>query len=183
MTELIAILVMIGQGALLLFLVGLPWRKTSLRVVYEFAAEFAISGALLVVVGAIFGSLYFSEIAKFPPCELCWYQRILIYPQLALLGLAMLKKNRDIIYQVVVLSGLGIIISLYQTYIQYGGSALLPCSTTGGAVSCATRNFLEFGYITIPVMAVTGFAMLLVAMLLEYWRQRKEFAEDEEPTL
>lgn len=178
MTKLIAVLVIIGQALVVLFLLGLPWRKTALRMIYEFASEFSVVGALLVVLGAIFGSLYFSEIAKFPPCELCWYQRILIYPQLALLVLALMKKNRDVIYQVVVLSGLGFILSLYQTYLQYGGSALVPCSTTGGAVSCATKNFLEFGYITIPVMALTGFVMILVAMLLEHWRQRNEFPED-----
>ena len=29
-----------------------------------------------VAVGATIGSLYFSEVADFIPCELCWYQRI-----------------------------------------------------------------------------------------------------------
>ncbi len=166
MTKAIAGLVIVGQALLVLYVVGLPWRKTALKGVYSFAAEYALPGALLALFGAIFGSLYFSEIAKFPPCELCWYQRIVMYPQVVLVGLAMMKKNRDVRMQLLVLSGIGFIISLYQTYLQYGGSALVPCSTTGFAISCAQKNFLEFGYITIPVMALTGFAMIFVAGLL-----------------
>lgn len=175
-TQLIAGATVVGQALVVLFVLGLPWRKKVLRPIYTFAGEFALPGALLVVLGAIIGSLYFSEVAKFPPCELCWYQRILIYPQAVLLVLALMKKNRDVLYQIAALSGIGFIISVYQTYLQYGGSALAPCSTTGLAVSCAQKNFLEFGYITIPVMALTGFTMILIAVVLERWRSKEAVA-------
>lgn len=166
MTHLIALLVLIGQIAIGLYLLGWPWRRTALRPLYDFAASIALPGALLVAASGLLGSLYFSEIAKYPPCELCWFQRIVFYPQVVLLALAVAKKNRDIFWQVVILSLIGLLISVYQSYLQYGGGAILPCSTAGFAVTCGQKNFLEFGYITIPVMAMTGFALLLVAMLL-----------------
>ncbi len=165
-TQIIALLTIISQAGLALVLIGWPWRKTALRTVYDFFSSQALLGAFLVVAGGVLGSLYFSEVAKYPPCELCWYQRILMYPQILLIGLALAKKNRDVGPQIMILSGLGILVSLYQTYLQYGGPALAPCSTTGLAVSCSQQNFLEFGYITIPVMALTGFVMIMVAMVL-----------------
>lgn len=170
MTHAIALLTIVGQVLIALYLLGLPWRKSWLRPLYDLAGEYALLGAILVVFGGMAGSLYFSEVAKFPPCELCWYQRVLLYPQLVLLGLALLKKNRDIELQVLTLSVFGLVISVYQSYLQYGGTALIPCSTSALAVSCGQKNFLEFGYITIPVMAMTGFVLLIVAMVLH--RQR-----------
>lgn len=165
-TRIIALLTIIGQVGLVLALFGWPWRKTSLRSVYAFLSDQALRGAFLVVAGGVLGSLYFSEVAKFPPCELCWYQRILMYPQLLLIGLALAKKNRDVVLQTLILSGLGVVIALYQAYLQSGGPAMVPCSTAGLATSCSQKNFLEFGYITIPVMALTGFVMIMVAMVL-----------------
>lgn len=165
-SNILAILTIIGQAGVVLVLLGWPWRKTLLKPVYEFLSMLSLPGSFLVVAGSIIGSLYFSLVAKYPACELCWYQRILMYPQLVLIGLAMVKRNRDIVPQGLILSGLGFLIAAYQTYLQYGGSTLVPCSTTSFAVSCSQQNFLLFGYITLPVMALTGFAMLLVAMLL-----------------
>lgn len=166
----IALLTIVSQALVVLYILGLPWRNSALRKIYSLAGSYALLGSLLVVLGGMFGSLYFSEFAKYPPCELCWYQRILMYPQLVLLLLALAKKNRDIFWQVMVLSGVGFLIAVYQSYLQYGGTALVPCSTTGLAVSCSQQNFLEFGYITIPVMAMSGFAVLIIAMI-EHRRQ------------
>ena len=165
-TRLIALLTIVGQAGLVLVILGWPWRKTALRAVYDFLSNQALFGAFLVVAGGVLGSLYFSEVAKFPPCELCWFQRILMYPQLLLIGLALAKKNRDVVLQTLILSGLRAAIALYQVYLQFGGLAMVPCSTTGLAASCSQKNFLEFGYITIPIMALTGFVMIIVAMML-----------------
>jgi len=66
----------------------------------------------------------------------------------------------------------GGMISLYHSYIQFGGSPLIPCSATGISVACTQRYFLEFGYVTIPTMALTGFAMILVFMWADrVWRK------------
>lgn len=179
-THIIATLVLLGQVSVVAFIVGLPWRKKELRPLYDFAASAAIPGAFLVVACGFLGSLYFSEIAKYPPCELCWFQRIVFYPQLVLLGLAMAKKNRDVYWQVMTLSIIGLVISVYQSYLQYGGGAILPCSTAGFAVTCGQKNFLEYGYITIPVMAMTGFALLVVAMVLHRWTTAKGVSTSEQ---
>lgn len=170
----IAFLSLIGMALIVLYVFGLPWRNSALRAVYAFAGTNALLGAFLVTIGAMFGSLYFSEIAKYPPCDLCWYQRILMYPQVVLIGLALMKKNRDVIMQVRILSGLGLIIALYHVYLQSGGTALVPCSATGSlAVPCGVKNFQEFGFVTIPVMALTGYVLLLIATALHRVEEMK----------
>lgn len=165
-TQALAFLTIVGQAGIVLVLLGWPWRKTALSPVYKFLSGQALLGAFLFTLFAMFGSLYFSEVAKYPPCELCWYQRILMYPQVILLGLALLKKNRDVVWQILILSVIGVVVALYHVYLQSGGTALVPCTTTALAVPCGVKNFQEFGYITIPVMALTGYAMIILAMVL-----------------
>ncbi len=166
-THFVALLAIIGQAGVVLVVLGLPWRKTVLRKAYEMLSDQALRGAFIVAILSMFGSLYFSEVAKYAPCELCWYQRILMYPQVVLLGLALAKKNRDVVLQILILCGLGIVIAVYHVYLQSGGTALVPCSTTISlAVPCGQKNFLEFGYVTIPIMALTSYVMIIVAILL-----------------
>lgn len=172
-THTIALLTILGQGGLLLVLLGWPWRKSTLRQVYDFLSSQALLGAFVVAAFSMLGSLYFSEVAKYVPCELCWYQRILMYPQVVLLGLALAKKNRDIATQVLALCGLGAVIAVYHIYLQSGGTALVPCTTTALAVPCGVKNFQEFGFVTIPVMSLTGFVMLMAAMIFHRQQQKK----------
>lgn len=167
----IAFLAIIGQGATLLVLLGWPWRKTALRGIYQFLATNALLGAFLIAVFSTLGSLYISDVANYVPCELCWYQRIMMYPLVLLLGLAVAKKNRDIRPQLFFFAGLGLLIAIYHVYLQSGGTALVPCSTAALAVPCGVKNFQVFGYVTIPVMSLTGFAMLLVASVLSAKRE------------
>lgn len=165
-TNAIAFLIIVGQIGLLLFLLGWPWRKTALAKIYNFLSAQALLGAFVISLAAMFGSLYLSEVAKYVPCELCWYQRILMYPQVLLLGLALAKKNRDVATQIIILCALGLAVAIYHVYLQSGGTSLVPCSTTALAVPCGVKNLQEFGYVTIPVMSLTSYTMVLVAMLL-----------------
>ena len=108
---------------------------------------------------SIFVSLYFSEIAKFVPCELCWWQRLLIYP-IAIFGtVAIFKKEfRSFAYYALPFGVIGLIASLYHSLLQWGVIThdVLECSV-GGAVSCSKPDFLWFGFITIPFLAFLGF--------------------------
>src|ERR1035437_9336774 len=109
--------------------------------------------AFLVTMGGMIASLIYSDVIGYLPCTLCWYQRILLYPEALLLGLALWKEDRTITDYIIALSGLGILLALYQKYLELGGSSVLPCSAAGP--SCSKIYVLEFGYITIPVMALT----------------------------
>ena len=83
-----------------------------------------------------------------------------MYPQAILFGLAFFKKDRNIFSYTIPLSLLGGIVALYHTYIQFGGTSITPCTAVGA--ECAKVFFVEFGYITIPTMSLSIFALLLL---------------------
>lgn len=122
--------------------------------------------ALIVAASSMFGSLFLSEIAKFNPCVLCWYQRILMYPIAILIGVGLYLKKKDFRFCVLPLSIFGILVSGYHYYLQNTANPFAPCSTIGFSVSCSERYSTNFGYITIPLMALTGF--ILITLLIYF---------------
>jgi len=116
--------------------------------------------AFAVTVIATSGSLFYSEFAGFSPCKLCWFQRIFMYPQAILLGVALIKKESKIIDYILPFSVIGLTISIYHNYIFYNAISSAVCDI---GESCVTQYVLEFGYITIPMMSLTAF--LLIAVL------------------
>lgn len=119
----------------------------------------------VVSIIATFGSLYFSEIRQYEPCELCWYQRILMYPLTILLGTAYVKKDWKMSFYASILSGIGGCISLYHYSIQkipaFGSSAGF-C----GTVSCTGEYINLFGFVTIPFLALTAFVIIFTVSII-----------------
>ncbi|MGG3800491.1 disulfide oxidoreductase [Metabacillus fastidiosus] len=110
---------------------------------------------------ATLGSLFFSEILKYIPCELCWYQRIFMYPLVIILGLAIFKKDYKIASYSAVLSAVGGLISLYHYGIQkipFLTQSAISC----GAVSCTGQYINWLGFITIPFLALTAFSIIFI---------------------
>ena len=157
----------LAAGVLVMLVLFIPGRIRSLMKSppVRFLSKYAYHFALIVALTATLGSLFYSEIAGFAPCELCWYQRILMYPQTVILFLAILKKDNVKDY-LIALSTAGLVIASYHYYLQRGGTSILPCSTVGYSQSCSENFFMQFGYITIPVMASTAFLLIIVLMLL-----------------
>jgi disulfide bond formation protein DsbB len=150
----------------LLILLITPLGETSKgKRLSAFIGENALTFAFLMALASILGSLFYSEVANFQPCLLCWWQRIFLYPQALLLLVALIKKDEAVRKYCLTLSGIGILISIYHTYIQFGGNDLIPCSTSG--VSCQHVYFVTYGYITIPTMALTAFALILLFLLFK----------------
>lgn len=110
-------------------------------------------------------TLFYSDVLGFQPCPLCWYQRIFLYPQAILLGMAVFKRDIYIADYSIVLSVIGAAFALYQHALQMLGEGSLPCPASPEGVSCAQRIVFEFGYVTFPLMAFTLFAFLIVLML------------------
>jgi disulfide bond formation protein DsbB len=119
--------------------------------------------AFTVCAASIAGSIFYSSIAGFAPCELCWWQRIFLYPQAILLAIAYFTDDEHIHKYIIALSSFGFAIAAYNVYLQFGGEGIAPCAV--GGVSCSLRYFLEFGYVTIPTMSLTAFGLLIVIML------------------
>ncbi|MCU9612560.1 disulfide oxidoreductase [Caldibacillus lycopersici] len=121
---------------------------------------------------AMFGSLYFSEIRQYIPCELCWYQRILMYPMTILLGIAYVRKDWHMSLYAMILSAAGGIISIYHYSIQ---KITVLGDSTGfcGQVPCTAQYINWFGFITIPFLALLAFLIIFIISLL-IWKQLKE---------
>ncbi|WP_368502865.1 disulfide oxidoreductase (plasmid) [Alkalihalophilus sp. As8PL] len=121
--------------------------------------------AWLIAVMATLGSLYFSEIRLFVPCELCWYQRIVMYPLSILLGIAAYYNDLKIKRYVLPIAIMGGVISLYHYLIQKIPSfgSIKPCAE---GVPCNVQYINWLGFITIPFLALTAFTIISVLLLL-----------------
>ncbi len=121
-------------------------------------------GFLLSFAGLVM-TLYYSEVLGFEPCFLCWWQRIFLYPQVVIFGLAMWKRElvSSATLYAIWLSLIGMLFAIYHHVLQVFPAGHLPCSATGP--SCAKITFIEFGYVTYPMMAVALFGLLIVLML------------------
>lgn len=159
------ILIQIAILVLAVALIFFP-KTNQIRVFFK---EYTFSFGFLLALGGVLLSLFYSEVIGFPPCELCWINRIFIYPQAILLGMELYKKDKSIVDHSIVLALLSIITSIFHVYTENGGESALPCSspTVVTQVSCATRYVYEFGYVTIPVMALT-MSLFILLMLVNY---------------
>lgn len=157
----ISTLVLIGQISIVILLFYFIFLKQSKIKLFKSITKKAISLAFLVSLVATLGSLYYSNIAGITPCELCWWQRIFIYPQVILLGLAWFKKEKQIINYSLALISVGTLISLYHNYIYYNIQASSFCSV---ANPCTQQYILGLNYISLPLAALT--ALILMTLLL-----------------
>ena len=119
--------------------------------------------ALVVATVAMSGSLYLSYVAHFTPCVLCWYQRIAMYPMVVLFAVA-LRRAEDISPYTLVLAGIGGTISIYHMLLERFPS--LETDTCDPANPCSLIWTERFGYLTIPTMALSAFALIATLMLL-----------------
>lgn len=142
---------------LILFLAN-KFLKLNFKIL-DWVSDYAVPFSGIVALIAMGSSLYYSEVAQYAPCLLCWYQRTLMYPQVFLAITAFFLKDKKAAYYIFTLSFLGLMIAIYHTYIQYGGSELFSCGAQASSVSCTERFVFQLNYITIPLMSLTGFAL------------------------
>jgi disulfide bond formation protein DsbB len=115
--------------------------------------------AWLVAAVAMAGSLYFSESAHFTPCKLCWFQRIAMYPMAVLLLIAAVRRDNGMRIYAVVLASLGGLISAYHYLIEWRPS--LGSGACDITAPCTVPWFRQFGFISLPLMALCGFAAII----------------------
>lgn len=158
-------LTVVGQVTIGLIVISLIARNERLTRLF---GKNAVLFSFIVTIIATLGSLFYSEIAGFEPCKLCWFQRIFMYPQVILLGIALWKKNGALAaYNSITLSVIGAIIAGYHYLLQIGIAPELPCAAVGYSAACSQRFVMNFGYITIPMMAFTAFAMIVAFFLIK----------------
>ena len=118
-----------------------------------------------IALAAMLGSLYYSEIRGLAPCVLCWYQRILFYPLVAILAVGIIRQDRSVPFYVLPLSIIGIGVALFQWLLQLGviPEQAAPCTL---GVSCVTKYVEYFGFITIPFLSLVAFIAITTMMVL-----------------
>ncbi len=149
-----------GLGYLVIGLLGrrLAWAAEIGRSVESIALWLAFA----VAFGATAGSLYFSEIANYTPCRLCWYQRIAIFPLTLTLFVAALRNDRGVRRYVIPVSTIGFLVSAYHYLIEwYPNLEKTSCAVDA---PCTAVWFRGFGFMSLAFMA--GVTTLTIIILL-----------------
>lgn len=117
-------------------------------------------------------SLIFSEILKYPPCTLCWYQRIFMYPLVFIIPIGILNKDHRIYTYTTTLSLVGLVIAGYHILIYHGiiPEAIKVCTAE---LSCKTKQFELFDFLSIPLMSGMGFLLIFILNLLGVLRVKR----------
>ena len=122
--------------------------------------------AWLIALLSVAGSLFFSEVMELPPCVLCWYQRIAMYPLVLIIGIGIVSKDDRWKVYALPLALAGLALAVYHNLIYYGviPESLTPCAQ---GVSCSEKQIEWFGFVTIPLMGLAAFAAIS-ALVLTY---------------
>lgn len=90
------------------------------------------------------------------PCELCWYQRILMYPLPILLGVGLARRDPAVGWYALPLAIAGILVASYHVVLQAA-----PSLETGQCLvgSCTFVDRTFFG-LTIPKLSLIAFTLV-----------------------
>jgi disulfide bond formation protein DsbB len=134
-------------------------------------ADLALPLGAAVAATCTLGSLYMSEVRNFTPCDLCWYQRIFMYPLVVLLGIAAVRRDRAIWRYVLPLALIGAAVSTYHyLHERFPDSVATSCSLEA---SCSTLWIWELHFLSIPGMAWVGFVLIATLMLVARSAERR----------
>ncbi len=167
MTLLTQILVVVF-AILLVFSKLQPKDKSSKKII-KLVSENHILLIFMITAGATVASLFLSEVLGLPPCKLCWYQRVFMYPQMIVSGIALFTNETNIKKYILPMSLIGLLIGIYHILVQLF-PGVIQCGDE--IASCSSKQFAGFGYITIPVMSVTAFVLLILICLSTYGKNK-----------
>ncbi|HQU81702.1 MAG TPA: disulfide oxidoreductase [Pyrinomonadaceae bacterium] len=127
--------------------------------------------AWFIALVAMVGSLFFSEVMQLPPCVLCWYQRIAMYPLVLIIGIGIISRDGRMKNYALPLCFIGLMISIYHNLLYYGilPESITPCTQ---GISCTSQQIEWLGFITIPLMALTAFVS--IALCLLFYKQEEK---------
>jgi len=156
-------LVAMGAALALAIALTLPGGRTWLSTTLGGNERHVIGWAWVVSLIAMIGSLYFSDVRGLPPCLLCWYQRIAMYPLVLVLGVGLFRADSQVWRFALPLPIVGAAISVYHVALQYQPSLQVVECTTG--VPCTARLLVVYGFVSIPVMASAAFLLITTLLL------------------
>ena len=151
----------LGGALILVVLAAAVGVRGPLRAVRNALWGYELWAAFVVAAIATGGSLFFSEIAHFVPCELCWFQRICMYPLSIVTLLAALRGDHPVARHLLPLPIVGACVSVYHLLVENGVVEQAKACLASAPGGCATKWIDEFGWITIPTLALTAFVLLI----------------------
>lgn len=165
---LLAVASQIAVVVVLVLVVGGRFSEPIARardLVFATVGPQAAGFGLLVALVATLGSLYLSEIADLPPCRLCWVQRGFMYPQVLLFAALLVTRARWLWWVIMGSVTLGGAVSAYHVALERFPE-LEAEGTCDIHNKCSTILIEHLGYLTIPTMALSGFALLLTLAMI-----------------
>lgn len=131
-----------------------------------------VYAAWVTVAIATLGSIFLGEIMGLPICTLCWYQRIALYPLVAMLPAAILLRDRHLNFYAMPLAGAGLAFAVYHNLLYYRliETPLTPCAAD---VPCTARQLELFGFVTIPLMSLATFGLIVLLLICFQTKDRK----------
>jgi disulfide bond formation protein DsbB len=158
--------VLVGLG-IVVGLLALFGVRGPLDTIRRLLWGYELWGAFVVAAVATGGSLFYSQVAHFIPCEFCWFQRVLMYPLSILTLLIAVRGDNRAARYLLPLPVVGAGTSIYHMLIERGViKEPGACTITGGG--CSTNWIIrhDFGYLTIPTLALTAFLLLIGFLVL-----------------
>lgn len=166
----LALLAVLAQAAVAGAVVLAVASRRRLASVREAMGGTGAPLALVVAAVATSGSLWFSEVARFVPCTLCWWQRGLMYPLVPLLAAAWIAGRAWLRHLCLGLAAAGSVVAAYHVALERWPSIeVTSCSATS---ACTVRWVEELGYVTIPVMSLSAFLLVATLLLVDPRRSR-----------
>lgn len=120
--------------------------------------------SFLVASIATLGSLFFSDVMNFVPCNMCWYQRIFIYPLVLIFLMGMLYPDDKTFKYAIPLVISGLLLSIYHNLLMFGiiPESAVPCTS---GVPCSTEYINWLGFITIPFLSLISYVSLFLLLI------------------
>jgi len=164
-TLFLALLTVVAQATVLTVAALALVARPTLARVRDALGDQPLQLAWIVALVATAGSLWLSEGAHFVPCRLCWYQRIAMYPMSVILGIAAFRHDVRVRIYALPVVAIGATISIWHMLIERFPS-LESSTSCDPANPCSLIWTERFGYLTIPTMALSAFALIATLLLL-----------------
>ena len=161
--------VFVSNILVVVLLASIIFRQTWGRELVVWAGKHVVVLGLVVSGAAFLGSIFYSEVIGFEPCSLCWWQRVALFPIFIMFLSAVKGRDRSVFKYVLPLSIIGGVIAVYHSFAQWDSSRTL-CS---GGVSCSKLYVFALGYVTIPTMAAS-----IAALLILLWWANKIYVKE-----
>lgn len=136
---------------------------SALGTLFDDIGRLSLWIAALVAIVTTCGSLYYSEVAHFVPCKLCWYQRIAMYPLSISLLVAAIRRDVQVWWYVVPPAVIGAAFAIYHAQLQAFPAQHSSFCTL--SEPCTVRYVWQFGFVSLPLMAVSAFTLVVTLVL------------------